>query len=98
MSSFDLVSAVRLAFICPLPLRFARPGGDDWVQEPKWVGFRFQVIKGGHDGRFYSRHGAEYSDRLPAMREAFAKLPARSAIIDGELVSIVPRGAAQCTD
>ncbi len=44
--------------------------------------------------RFYSRHGAEYTDRLPRMVEAFGKLPTQSAILDGELVLIDPTGAA----
>ena len=44
--------------------------------------------------RFYSRHDAEYTDRLPGMAEAFGKLPTQSAILDGELVLIDPRGAA----
>ena len=44
--------------------------------------------------RFYSRHGAEYTERLPGMVEAFGKLPTQSAILDGELVLIDPRGAA----
>ena len=38
--------------------------------------------------------GAEYTDRLPGMVEAFGKLPTQSAILDGELVLIDPRGAA----
>jgi hypothetical protein len=38
--------------------------------------------------------GAEYSDRLPGMVDAFAKLAARTAIPDGELCLIDPRGAA----
>jgi bifunctional non-homologous end joining protein LigD len=64
----------------------APPQGDDWLHEPKWDGFRFQVIKdGGTRVRFYSRSGAEYTDRLPRMVEAFAKLPTASAIPDGEL-------------
>src|SRR4029453_3394297 len=33
------------------------------------------------EGRFYSRHGAEYTDRLPGMAEAFAELPTRTAIL-----------------
>jgi len=45
--------------------------------------------------RFYSRHGAEYTDRLPGMVEAFAKLPAQSAILDGDLCLIDPRLMAQ---
>jgi bifunctional non-homologous end joining protein LigD len=64
------------------------------LHEPKWDGFRFQVIKDGSNVRLYSRHGAEYTDRLPGMAEAFGKLPTQSAIIDGELVLIDPRGAA----
>ena len=45
--------------------------GDDWLHEPKWDGFRFQIIKDGGTVRLYSRHGAEYTDRLPGMVEAF---------------------------
>ena len=86
----------RLTFIRPLsPSAAVRPPkGDDWLHEPKWDGFRFQIIKDGSQVRFYSRHGAEYTDRLPAMVEAFGKLPTQSAILDGELVLIDPRGAA----
>jgi ATP-dependent DNA ligase len=39
----------RLSFIRPpLPVR-SRPSteGDDWLHEPKWDGFRFQIIKDG---------------------------------------------------
>jgi bifunctional non-homologous end joining protein LigD len=70
------------------------PNGNDWCHEPKWDGFRFQVIKDAAGVRFYSRHGAEYTDKLPCMREAFARLPTESAILDGELALIDPRGAA----
>jgi hypothetical protein len=39
----------RLTFIRPLvPSSTARPPkGDDWLHEPKWDGFRFQIIKHG---------------------------------------------------
>jgi len=43
--------------------------------------------------RFFSRGGAEYTDRLPRMAEAFAKLP-QGTIVDGELCLVDPRGAA----
>ena len=79
-----------LTFIRPLvPSSAARPPkGDDWLHEPKWDGFRFQVVKDGSKVRLYSRHGAEYTDRLPGMVEAFAKLPTSAAILDGELCLI----------
>ena len=47
----------------------------------------------GRSLRFYSRSGAEYTDRLPDMRKAFAEMPTRAAILDGELCLIDPRGA-----
>jgi|SRR5262245_1887136 len=58
----------------------------------KWDGGRFQVRKHGNAVRFYSRYGAEYTERLPQMCRAFAELPARSVVLDGELVLIDPRG------
>ena len=87
---------VRLAFICPLSSSASvrPPQGDDWIFEPKWDGFRFQIIKDAAGVRFFSRHGVEYAHRLPRTREAFAKLPTKSAILGGELVLIDPRGAA----
>ena len=90
------MSPVRLSFIRPLsPSASVRPPkGDDWLHEPKCDGFRFQVVKDGSAVRFYSRHGADYTDRLPSMAEAFGKLPTQSAILDGELVLIDPREAA----
>ena len=94
-SNISRVSA-RLAFIRPLaPSAAVRPPkGVGWYHEPKWDGFRFQIIKDGSDVRFYSRSGAEYTDRLPDMRKAFAEMPTRAAILDGELCLIDPRGAA----
>ena len=83
----------RLTFIRPLfpSTAFRSPKGDDWLHEPKWDGF---IIKDGAGVGFYSRYGADYTERLPCMREAFGKLPTQSAILDGELVLIDPRGAA----
>jgi bifunctional non-homologous end joining protein LigD len=73
---------MRLSFIRPLsPSASVRPPqGDDWLHEPKWDGFRFQIIKDGARVRFSSRSGAEYTERLPRMVEAFAKLPTKSAM------------------
>ena len=86
----------RLAFIRPcVPSTAVRPSqGADWIHEPKWDGFRFQIIKDGAGVRLYSKSGAEYTDRLPGMVAAFASMPTESAILDGELVLIDPVGAA----
>ena len=86
----------RLAFIRPLSPSAAAhpPKGDDWLHEPKWDGFRFQITKDGSNVRLYSKSGAEYTDRLPSMVEAFTKLHTRAAILDGELCLIDPSGGA----
>ena len=86
----------HLAFIRPcVPSTATRPPrGEGWVFEPKWDGFRFQIIKDSAGVRFHSKSGADYTARLPTMAEAFGKLPAPSAILDGELVLINPRGGA----
>src|SRR5262245_53165816 len=55
----------RTMATCPVRIRPPAPG-DDWIHEPKWDGFRFQVIKDGAGVRFYSRLGAEYTEGLPA--------------------------------
>jgi len=51
-------------------------------------------IKDGNAVRLYSKSGAEYSDRLSSMVEAFANLPTQTAILDGELCLIEPSGGA----
>ena len=77
----------RLTFIRPcLAVRDkAPPKGDQWVHEAKWDGFRIQIVKDGSDVRLYSKTGTEWTRKLPSVVEAFRGLPARSAILDGEL-------------
>jgi len=72
----------------------APPQGADWIHEPKWDGYRFQIVKNGNQIRLHSRSGADYSDRLPMMSEAFAELPTRAAVLDGELYLLDATGAA----
>jgi bifunctional non-homologous end joining protein LigD len=61
------------------------PAGDAWLHEPKLDGYRLQVIKEGRTVRLFSRRGNEWTGRLPALADALAGIPARSAIIDAEL-------------
>jgi ATP-dependent DNA ligase len=84
----------RLAFIRPslaVPGK-APPKGDQWVHEAKWDGFRIQIVKDGNDVRLYSKGGTEWTKRLPSIADAFVKLPACSAILDGELCFCDERG------
>lgn len=64
----------RLPFIRPLaPSAAVRPPtGDDWLHEPKWDGFRFQVVKDGDRVRLPSglkRVRCRSAPISPAIRE-----------------------------
>jgi bifunctional non-homologous end joining protein LigD len=85
----------RLTFIrpSPPPPPSARPRATGWLHQPKWDGFRFQLIKDGSDVRLSSKSGADYSNKLPGIRKVFAELPMNSAILDGELCLFDPGGA-----
>jgi bifunctional non-homologous end joining protein LigD len=87
---------VRPTFIRPLdPADGARPPrGPGWLFEPKFDGYRLEVIKDGRRVRLFSKSGAEYTDRLPGMVDAFIDMPVNSAIIDGELCFIGGDGQA----
>ena len=48
MSALTVPVPLRLASSAPSPPAAARPPkGDNWLHEPKWDGFRFQIIKDG---------------------------------------------------
>ena len=71
----------------------AHTDGNDRLHQPKWDSFRFQVIKDDVGNRFFPRHGAELTDRLPRMVEALTKLPDPIHPRRWDLL-VVPRGAA----
>jgi bifunctional non-homologous end joining protein LigD len=86
-----------------LPAKFIRPcipttakaipQGDAWLHEPKLDGYRFQIVKDGHQVRLYSRSGYEWTRRLPALAETLRGLPCHSVVLDGELCLPGPGGA-----
>jgi bifunctional non-homologous end joining protein LigD len=67
----------------PTPAR-AVPTGPQWAHEIKHDGFRFIVRRDGDRVRVFSRHGMDWTDKVPAIVEALRGLPVTSATIDGE--------------
>ena len=68
-------------------LRPRPPAGLDWLHEVKFDGFRIQLHKAGGEVCLYSRKDKNITDRFISIRDAVLCLPARSAVIDGELVA-----------
>jgi bifunctional non-homologous end joining protein LigD len=62
------------------------PTGAAWLHEPKLDGYRLQILKYRRDIRLFTRHGAEWTERLAAFADPFLALACRSAVLDGELV------------
>ncbi len=62
------------------------PAGNNWLHEIKFDGYR--LIASIRDGgvRLLTRRGLDWTDRFPGIAEAFAALPVKSAVFDGEAV------------
>ncbi len=73
-------------FIEPCLPTLARtvPSGPQWVHEIKHDGYRFICRRDGDRVRVFSRRGNDYTDRVPLIAEALAKLRVKSVTLDGE--------------
>lgn len=62
------------------------PTGEDWVYEFLWGGERVRALKDEGGVRLLSRDGRNLVNRFPRVAAAVAKVHARRAIIDGEIL------------
>ena len=63
-----------------------------WLHEIKHDGYRIVARKDGSRVTLWSRHGTNFTDRLPMIAEAVYSLAAESVLIDGEAVVFRPSG------
>ena len=70
----------------------APPQGEGWLHEIKYDGYRTLVFFEDGKVRLITRNGHDWTNRYSALAKAFAKLPCKSAILDGEVVVQDPRG------
>jgi ATP-dependent DNA ligase len=88
---------VNLPFQPPLAPMLAKPapslpGGDGWVYEPKWDGFRTLVYRDGDEWLLQSRDLKPMNRYFPELGPPIlAQLPPR-CVLDGEIVIAGPRG------
>ena len=75
-------------FIPPLlPMLVAEPPeGDEWEHEIKHDGYRTLIITKDGDGHAFTRHGHDWTRTYQPVVAASARLGARSAAIDGEMI------------
>lgn len=70
----------------------AAPEGDNWVHETKFDGYRCLLVKTGVSVVAYTRYGNDWSERFAAIVAAAVTLPAREAVLDGEVVVLGEAG------
>ena len=76
------------AFIAPClaTLSDKAPDSDIWLHEIKFDGYRIQARLDNGNAKLLTRKGLDWTKRFPTIAAAIAKLPAKTALIDGELV------------
>ena len=62
------------------------PGGDRWLHEIKWDGYRLHVRVENGRVRLLTRRGLDWTERFPPIAAAAARLPFQTAYIDGEAI------------
>src|SRR5947209_3587439 len=67
-------------------LRATAPSGTGWAHEIKFDGYRIQARLDHGEVRLLTRKGLDWTEKFPNVAAAVAKLPARTALIDGEIV------------
>jgi bifunctional non-homologous end joining protein LigD len=75
-------------------LAHAAPSGTEWAHEFKWDGWRCGARIASGRVRLESRQANDLSGRFPTIREAAEKLPLKAAVLDGEIVVLMPNGLA----
>ncbi|HEY2710037.1 MAG TPA: DNA ligase D [Caulobacteraceae bacterium] len=63
-----------------------------WLHEIKYDGYRTLVFFEDGQARLITRNGHDWTHRYSALAKAFAKLPCKTAIVDGEVAVQDPRG------
>ena len=68
------------------------PAGEDWLHEIKFDGYRILASVDGGRVTLHTRRGNDWTDRIPSLAQALRAIPAKAALLDGELVSLDERG------
>lgn len=68
------------------------PLGADWLHEVKFDGYRMECVLANGRARLLTRRGLDWTARFHGVAEQLASLPARRAILDGEIVALLPDG------
>jgi len=94
----DLLGALRGSLPRTQPLALAMivetpPEGDEWLHEIKHDGYRIVARIEEGEVRLVSRNGKDWTKEFPQVARAVGRLPAGTALLDGEVAAVLPNGA-----
>ncbi|HZL87700.1 MAG TPA: DNA ligase D [Pirellulaceae bacterium] len=79
----------QLATLVPTP-----PSGDQWLHEIKFDGYRLLAVVNRGRVQLWTRGQQDWTDRYPVFATSLAALPAKNAMLDGEVVALLPSGVS----
>jgi bifunctional non-homologous end joining protein LigD len=93
----DLAGAVRGALPRTQPLALAMiveapPDGDEWLHEIKHDGYRIVARIEEGEVQLISRNGKDWTKEFPQVARAVSRLPAGTALLDGEVAALLANG------
>jgi bifunctional non-homologous end joining protein LigD len=68
------------------------PSGDEWLHEIKFDGYRFGCRLDRGQVKLITRHGHDWTTKLPHIAGAAGKVRAKQAFLDGEVAVLLPDG------
>lgn len=68
------------------------PGGAEWLHEMKFDGYRVECLIDRGTARLLTRRGNDWTARFAGLAASAAALPVKRAILDGEVVALLPDG------
>lgn len=68
------------------------PEGEGWLHEIKFDGYRLQFHKNGNKITCLTRRGLDWTERFSTLCDAMQNLPAKQAVLDGEVVVMNEQG------
>jgi bifunctional non-homologous end joining protein LigD len=70
------------------------PDSGNWICEIKFDGYRIQARLDDGRAKLLTRKGLDWTDKFPTIAAAVTKLPAQTALIDGDLVAEADNGVS----
>ncbi len=68
------------------------PEGDEWIHEVKYDGYRIGCAIEAGGVALSSRRGKDWTREFPEVAASAARLPVKSALLDGEVAAVLPDG------